>query len=43
MKMSLNMLKKNYLSVLLVVVGTGLVLFLLTKFLGRENFESGKS
>lgn len=42
MKMSLNMLKKNYLSVLLVVVGTGLVLFLLTKFLGRENFESYK-
>lgn len=37
-----NMLKKKYLSLLLIAVGTGLVLLMLMKFLRKENFESYK-
>ena len=39
---SIDMLKKNYLYVLLIVVFTGVAGFLLQQFLSRENFESYK-
>ena len=38
----LEMLKKNYLYVLLAVIATGVAIYLLTMFFGRENFESYK-
>ena len=38
----IEMLKKNYLYVLLAVVITGLAIYLATLFFGRENFESYK-
>ena len=39
---TINMLKKNYLYVLLIVVASGVAMFLLKNFLSRENFESYK-
>ena len=39
---SINMLKKNYLYVLLIVIASGVAIFLLNNFLSRENFESYK-
>ena len=36
------MLKENYLYVLAIVVVTGLAIFLVSQYLGRENFESYK-
>ena len=38
----LEMLKKNYLYVLLAVIATGVALYLLSMFFKRENFESYK-
>ena len=37
-----SMLKENYLYVFAIVVVTGLAMFLVTQYLGRENFESYK-
>ena len=38
----LEMLKKNYLYVLLAVIATGVTIYLLAMFFKRENFESYK-
>jgi hypothetical protein len=38
----LDMLKENYLYVLLAVIATGVAIYLLTMFFNRENFESYK-
>jgi len=39
---AIEMLRKNYLYVLLAVIATGVAIYLLNMFLSRENFESYK-